>query len=574
MSTSSSESQAATGTTLWQRWLTNAERSPDREAVIFWVAGEEPYRWRWAALVDRACQFAAALAARGVRAGQVCALMLRHHRDVCPLYMGVAALGAIPAVLACPNPRLHPDKFRSGLLGMANRSGLDWLLTDRALEPLVRPLVSGAESRIREILFPLEWDAPAGGTAFRPAPAASPDNACLLQHSSGTTGLQKAVVLSHRAVLEHVARYAEAIHLRPNDKVVSWLPLYHDMGLIAAFHLPLAEGIPTVQLDPFEWVLAPMLFLEALSRERGTVAWLPNFAYNFMADHVHDEDLEGLRLESVRILVNCSEPVRFDSHDKFARRFAPLGLRRDTLSACYAMAETTFAVTQSTPGVEAGRLEASRDELAAGRYRPARDGEPARSCVSSGCLLRGCAARIVGPFGEDLPDGTAGEILIRSFSLFDGYRNNPEKTAEVLRDGWYASGDLGFRWRGEYYVVGRKKDIIIVAGKNLYPEDIEDAVGRVPGVCPGRVVAFGVEDAGAGTEQVCVVAESEIVDNVGHKALRLAVIEAAMEIDVTISRVLFVPPRWLIKSSAGKPSRSANRQRVLDLLKPSEEDRP
>jgi acyl-CoA synthetase (AMP-forming)/AMP-acid ligase II len=555
---------------LWDHWQGHAQTKPEAEAVVFWVAGEEPFRWRWGPLVHAAGRYARALADRGVHSGQVCALMFRHHRNFYPLYMAVESLGAIPAVLAYPNPRLHPDKFRQGLEGMSHRSGLDWLLTDRALEPMVRPLISSPASTIRDILFPWDWELSACGEPYVPQDGRGvrPEDPCLLQHSSGTTGLQKAVVLSHRAVLEHVARYAHAIELSEHDRVVSWLPLYHDMGLIATFHLPLAAGIPTIHLDPFEWVLAPSIMLEAISRERATAAWLPNFAYNFMADNIHDEDLEGVRLDSLRLLVNCSEPVRWESHERFARRFAPFGHRRETLTASYAMAEATFAVTQSEPCREARRVDAARDELARGMFRPARDSEASRPCVSSGRLLSGCEARIVGPDGEERPDGVVGEIVIRSASLFDGYRNYPEKTAEVLVDGWYRSGDLGFLWEGEYYVIGRQKDIIIVAGKNLYPEDIEDVVGRVPGILPGRIVAFGVEDPASGTEQVWVLAETETVDEAAQGKLRQAVVEAGMQIDVTISRVRLVPPRWLIKSSAGKPSRSANRQRVLEERSP------
>lgn len=553
-------------TLLWDRWQQHAQNHPEKEAIVFWVAGEEPYRWRWGPLVETARRFAAALAAHGVGPGHVCALMFHHHRSFYPLYMGVEALGALPAVLAYPNPRLHPDKFRHGLLGMARHSGLDWLLTEHSLEATVRPMLAEAGSLVRDILFPFECDFAAAGHSFPVPNHASPDGPCLLQHSSGTTGLQKAIVLSHRAVLEHAARYAEAIRLLPSDKVVSWLPLYHDMGLIAGFHLPLAAGIPAVYLDPFEWVQAPVLMLDAISSEKGTLAWMPNFAYHLMADHIHDEDLEGLRLDSVRLLVNCSEPVRWASHDKFAKRFGPLGLGRQCLSASYAMAEMTFAVTQSPPSAEARRLDASRDALAAGRFRPADPEEMVRPCVSSGRLLHGCQARIVASDGRLLPDGEVGEIHLRSQSMFDGYRNQPQKTAEVLRDGWYASGDLGFCWEEEYYIIGRKKDIIIVAGKNLYPEDIEDAVAGVPGVIPGRVVAFGQEDPEVGTERVVLVAETEC-DPAAFPRLRMAVIEAAMQIDVTVGDVLFVPPRWLIKSSAGKPSRSANRDRVLELLR-------
>jgi acyl-CoA synthetase (AMP-forming)/AMP-acid ligase II len=371
-------------------------------------------------------------------------------------------------------------------------------------------------------------------------------------------------MLSHRAVLEHVRRYSESIRLEEEDKIASWLPLYHDMGLIAAFYVPLTAGVPIVQIDPFEWVKAPVILLEALSREKATLSWLPNFAYNLLADRVHEDDLDGLSLESVRMLVNCSEPVRAESHEKFYRRYSPFGFRREALGACYAMAETTFAVTQTSPGCAAKVLCVDREELSRGIVRITEDTRRARACVSSGVTISGCETRIVGESGEDLPDERVGEIVIRSTSLFNGYRNNPEKTAEVLMEGWYYSGDYGFRHGDEYYVIGRKKDLIIVAGKNVYPEDIEDAIGQVKGLIPGRVVAFGLEDDELGTEQICVVAETSVEGEMGMKSLRAAIVEAGMQMDVTISRAYLVPPRWLIKSSSGKPSRRENKERALN----------
>ncbi len=541
---------------------------PDAVAVVHWVAGEEPFRWRRAALIDAAMRYAVQLLDRGVKRGDVCALILRHHREVYPLYVAVSWIGALPAVLAYPNPRLHPAKFREGLVGMSRRSGLDWLLTERALESNARPLVDGGESTIRDLLFPLEWQL----SAVEPiAPAAArPEDPCLLQHSSGTTGLQKPVALSHAAVLQHVRRYGQAIALTPGDRVASWLPLYHDMGLIAALHLPFASGIPTIQLDPFEWIVAPILLLDAIHREGATLCWLPNFAYNLLADRCPDEEMEGIRLDGMRLFINCSEPVRAESHDRFLARFSPHGVRAQALAACYAMAETTFAATQTRAGTEPRVLKASREELAHGRFREARPGEAERRCVSSGAPISGCAVEVVDeqqrPVGEDV----IGELRIRSVSMFEGYRNYPEKTGQVLRDGWYYSGDYGFVHDGEYFVIGRKKDVVIVAGKNIYPEDVEDAVSRVEGVLPGRVVAFGVDDETMGTESIAVAAETEVQDDAVLRRLRRDVIEAAMQLDMTISRVYFVPPRWLIKSSSGKPSRSANRARALAELRASD----
>ena len=441
---------------IWDHWSRFGEDTPDREAVVHWTSGEEPFRWTWGSLLAEASRYALLLQDLGVRKGDVCALIIRHHRSFYPIYMAVSSLGALPAVLAYPNSRLHPEKFREGLEGMARRSGLDWLLTERDLEPSTNPLVSRAGSTVRGIFFPLEWVGDREkAAAVRQRKEAHPGDPCLLQHSSGTTGLQKAVVLTHRAVLEHVLRYGESIDASPKDKIVSWLPLYHDMGLIAAFYLPLTLGIPVVQIDPFEWVSAPVIFLEAVSREKGTMAWLPNFAYNLMADRIHEEDLEDVRLDSVRMLINCSEPVRSESHEKFRRRFGPYGLRGEALAACYAMAETTFAATQTAPGVEAKRVNADRAELAQGRLRVVDDEGSSRACISSGEPIPGCELRIVDDFGVDLPEGRVGELVIRSVSLFDGYRNNPVKTAEVLRNGWYFSGDYGFSLHGEFYIIGR-----------------------------------------------------------------------------------------------------------------------
>ena len=386
----------------------------------------------------------------------------------------------------------------------------------------------------------------------------------LLQHSSGTTGLQKPILLSHSAVLTHVKNYAEAIQLDEKDKVVNWLPLYHDMGLIAAFHLPLAFGIPSVQIDPFEWVMIPSLLLEAITKEKATITWLPNFSYNMMADKIRDDELEGISLESMRMFINCSEPVRDESHKKFYNRFKQFGLKTNSLSTCYAMAETTYAVTQTEAETEPSVLLVDRQKISKGKIKLSSNFESSRKCVSSGKVIKGCRVKIVDENWNEIRDNSIGEIAIKSVSMFDGYRNYPEKTAEVLKDGWYFSGDYGFKYKNEYYIIGRKKDIIIVAGNNIYPEDVEDAISKVEGVVPGRVVAFGEEDNEIGSEQVSVIAEININDDGERKKLRTDIVKAGMEMDITIRKVYLVPPRWLIKSSAGKPSRKANKERILN----------
>jgi acyl-CoA synthetase (AMP-forming)/AMP-acid ligase II len=229
------------------------------------------------------------------------------------------------------------------------------------------------------------------------------------------------------------------------------------------------------------------------------------------------------------------------------------------------MAEATFAVTQSAPDSQLVVMAIDRTELAKGKASIPADESEARLCVSSGTLLPGCDIRIVDDSGREIREGAVGEFAIRSVSLFDGYRNYPEKTAEVLRGGWYFSGDLGFQYGADFFVIGRKKDLIIVAGNNIYPEDVESAVSTVTGVIPGRVVAFGEEDIKMGTERLCVMAETGIADASGQKQLRIAILKAGMAIDVSIANIYLAPPRFLIKSSSGKLSRQANKVRV-DLI--------
>lgn len=555
--------------TIWHRWCENADKSPESVAIVHWRAGETPFRWSWGELIRTAQLYAAALASRGINRGDVCAIIIRHNPLLYPVYLGCVFAGAIPAILAYQNPRLHPEKFREGLEGMGKRSGLDWILTERALEGVLQPLLGNGRSTIHGLQFPFERDDYFAGVGPEvPGGAVQTirdSDPLLLQHSSGTTGLQKPVLLSHRAVLDHVTQYAKFLAVSKADKIVSWLPLYHDMGLIAAFHLPMALGIPTIQIDPFEWVLAPSLLLEVMSAERATMAWLPNFAFSMMADKIKDEDLEAVTLDSCRMLINCSEPVRYRDQEKFFRRFAFRGFRKEALSSCYAMAETTFAVTQTAPGCEPTTLAVDPQTLAKGIAAPVVDPSGAKVCVSSGALIPGCRIQIVDDEFKDLEEGRVGEVLIKTPWMFDGYRNYPEKTAAAIRDGWYLSGDYGFRYGSDFYIIGRKKDVIIVAGNNIYPEDVEAVVNGLDGVIPGRVVAFGEEDADFGSERLSVVAETPLTDEVKLRQLRMAILKAGMGMDISITNVYLVPPRFLVKSSAGKPSRSANKERVLRL---------
>ncbi|PKL81965.1 MAG: hypothetical protein CVV24_12570 [Ignavibacteriae bacterium HGW-Ignavibacteriae-3] len=555
--------------TLWERWQRNAIKNPEREAIVHCVAGEEPTRWTYRSLIETAKKISVKIREAGIRKGDVCAIIMHHNPMFYPLYLGISRTGALPAVLAYPNPRLHPEKFRQGVEGMSQRSGLDYILTETDLDPVIRPLIEKPGSTIKSVFFPLEWDIknnidPAADAEIEQISASVKENdPILLQHSSGTTGLQKPVVLSHRAILNHVENLGNGFRLTDNDKIVSWLPLYHDFGLIACLHIPLAYGITVVQINPFEWVLAPILLLEAITKERGTLTCLPNFAYNVLAEKIHDDELNEINLESMRLLVNAAEPVRHDSHQKFVAKFVKYGLNPLSLAVLYGMAEVTLGLTVTVPGKPITELVVDRNELSRGVVKLADNNSVKRVCVSSGRLLNGCEARIVDENRKDIADGLVGEVAVKSVSMFDGYRNYPEKTAEVVEDGWYFSGDYGFRYNDEFFIIGRKKDLIIVAGKNIYPEDIEDALNHLKGIIPGRVIAFGEEDEKMGTEQIAVIAETKAESEKEKNDLRMDILKAGMAIDINIHKVYLVPSRWLIKSSAGKPSRKANKERIM-----------
>ncbi len=555
--------------TLWKKWLQNAQLTPDKDAIVHWIAGEEPVRWTFSSIVESAKQFSHHIRKAGIKKDDVCAIIIRHNPFLYPLYMGISRTGALPAILAYPNPRLHPEKFRQGLEGMAQRSGLDYILTERELEPIIRPLIEKPGSTIKAVFFPLEWDVnrklnkEEDDRIEQAASEVKETDVFLVQHSSGTTGLQKPIAVTHKALLEHAVSCNNALHLSSGDIAASWLPLYHDMGLIGAFHIPFLSGMTSVHISPFEWILAPILLLEVITKEKATFSYIPNFAYNFLAEKIPDEELEGTDLSSLKLLINGAEPIRHDSHEKFVARFTKYNLNPLCLATVYGMAELTLTLSYSEPGKPLTELRLDRNKLSEGRVKFAGKDSIERVCVSCGKPINGAEAHIVDVNRRELPESFVGEIAVKSISLFEGYRNYPEKTAEVVEDGWYFTGDYGFKYNDEIYVIGRKKDLIIVAGKNLYPEDIEDTLNNVEGVIPGRVIAFGEEDASLGTEKVSVVAETKLETDAEKNKLRVDILKAGMTIDVNISKVYLAPPRWLIKSSSGKPSRKANKERLI-----------
>ncbi|MBI5957976.1 MAG: AMP-binding protein, partial [Chloroflexi bacterium] len=387
-----------------------------------------------------------------------------------------------------------------------------------------------------------------------------------LQHSSGSTGLQKGVMLSHGAVLNQIAAYSAAIRLTPQDVIVSWLPLYHDMGLIAGFIMPVVQGIPLVLMSPFHWVREPLILLRTIHDYKGTLCWLPNFSYNFLATRIRKSALDGLDLSSLRAVINCSEPVRHDSHVTFAERFTEYGLAPLALQTCYAMAENTFAVTQSEIGAAPVVDEISRDLIMTQRRAQPLNGSsaPSMTMVSCGQAIPNTEIRIVDAERRDLPERYVGEIALRSDCMLTGYYHRADATGEAMQDGWYFTGDYGYLADGELFITGRKKDLIIVAGKNIYPQDIENILNDIPGVHPGRTVAFGVLNEQLGTEDIAVIGEVETEDPDELDQIKREIRgRIAQTTDVMAHYVHLVGPNWLLKTSSGKIARGANKDKFI-----------
>jgi len=534
-------------------------RTPnDSPAIIYLSLEAEPIIVSRARFVHSITAYAAALREMGIQPRDL--VVIAHTQDLESIYAfwGAILLGAIPSMFSTLTEKLDPDIYTANLTELVKRSQVHAVLTTDNFAPTLADRVGCPVYGSQTLLASLS-DSP----EFTPnAPA--PDEIALLQHSSGTTGLQKGVALSHTAVLNQLASYADAIALNEQDVIVSWLPLYHDMGLIAGFLMPLIQGIPLVLMSPFEWVKSPAMLFRAIDTYRGTLCWLPNFAYNHCARRIRQRDLEGLSAASMRMFINCSEPVYAESHELFTERFALRGVVPSMLAVSYAMAENTFAVTQTAPGVVPTLDVIDRVALQSDlRAVPvAADHPNSLVKVSCGLPIHGVEVRTVDAEGQPLSERVVGEIVVRSDSMLSGYYMRPD--LQPFRDGWYLTGDRGYLAEGEVYIVGRSKDLIINAGKNVYPGDIEAIVNTVSGVHAGRAVVFGVPDEREGTELIAVVAEVETDDPDARKAIIQNIRQAvAQRSTVTLNYVQLVDARWLIKTSSGKIARAANRDKWL-----------
>src|SRR5687768_9683662 len=371
-------------------------RTPERVAVYLQFSGREDLPITYDQLLQGANAYASTLRLAGIKPGDVVVLILQHGEDLIYAFWGTILYGAIPAIMPFLTEKLSPERYRADLATLVSVTKPSAIITYPEFEAEIQLTLSDVASSCSVLTTDrltsktvLNFDSLAGFSR-------NPENIVLLQHSSGTTGLQKGVALSHQAVFNQLNAYGQSLELNGSDVIVSWLPLYHDMGLIAGFIMPVLSGVTLVLSSPFDWVRAPYKLLQSISKHRGTLVWLPNFAYNFSAQKIRDRHIEGVDLSSLRAIINCSEPVRWESHQAFYERFKAYGLKPEMLQTSYAMAENVFSVTQSSLGGEPAIIEIDRETFMAERVAKSPiDGHPAMKMMSSGRPLENVKVKVL-----------------------------------------------------------------------------------------------------------------------------------------------------------------------------------
>jgi 1-acyl-sn-glycerol-3-phosphate acyltransferase len=534
-----------------------AERDPGRTHVVLRLDDETAQRITYGELWSRAGAVAGGLRATGVEPGDSVALMLRTEPGFFGAFFGVLRAGAVPVPVYPPTRPSHLAEYAARQVKILDNAQARLLVTF----PEVERVAGLLQPRVRSL---------AGVTTLEqlpvatpPAdPAVGPEARALIQYTSGSTGDPKGVQLTHANLLANIRALGRALDVRPDDVCVSWLPLYHDMGLIGLWLGALYHGVPAVILPPLSFLARPARWLRTISAHRATLSAAPNFAYDLCVKRVTDADLEGVDLGRWRLAMNGSEAVSPETIARFTRRFAPHGFRAEAMCPVYGLAESSVGLTLTPPGRGPGLDRVRRPTFErTRRAEPATAGEAALTFVSSGVALPGHEVRIVDAEGRSLPDRVEGRVHFRGPSVTSGYFRNPAATAAALHAGWMDSGDLGYRAGGELYVTGRSKDVIIKAGRNLYPQEVEELVGDVPGVRKSCVAAFGVGDPAIGTERLVVVAETRLRDPAARARLEAAVRERVVDaLGLPADTVGLAEPGSVLKTSSGKIRRSATRE--------------
>jgi acyl-CoA synthetase (AMP-forming)/AMP-acid ligase II len=512
-------------------------------------------------LYHKAIKLAGALAARGVKKGDRVLIVLPTSFDFVVMFFASELVGAIPVPSYPPAALEKVEQAIDRLCHIAHHAGAAWVVSSRELVLLLGEIALHVRS-VRA-LVPFEDLDERGRAADAPKPRAVADDPAFIQYTSGSTGRPKGVLLVHENLVSNIHAIGQAARIGRKDVVVSWLPLYHDMGLIGALLFSIYWRLPLVLMPPTAFLMKPSRWLWAIHRHRGTLSPAPNFGYALAVKRIRPSEREGLDLSCWRVAFNGAEPVNVRTIVDFQRAFEPFGFPKHAMLPVYGLAESSLAVTFPDPW-EPLRFEVvDRAALAAGRAVDA-GGAGSTAIVSVGRAVPGHQVVVVDEHGTPVREREVGHIVVRGPSVMQGYFRDDDATSQVMVDGWLWTGDLGYVSHGELFVTGRAKDLIIVRGKNHYAEDLEAVAERVEGVRAGGTAAFGIYDEAKAQDLVVMVCETKYE----KESARLALVENVgstvnQYCGIHVDEVVLVPPGTIPKTSSGKRQRALCRELYL-----------
>lgn len=544
---------------------------PERIAFVFETPGETERRYNYAQLHAACLKRAAGYHKEGLRKGDRLAMIVPMPEDFVLSFLGATLAGIIPVPMYPPVALGKVESYTKNAEHIVASSGARALLTTKQVRPIVGSLLE--QGAVEKLLLTdhLDLDAPTAGVEAE----VTGDDICFLQYTSGSTSAPKGVIVTNenlRANAWAIMRTGrESVDARDDDWGVSWLPLYHDMGLIGFVIAPLFDRIPITFLPTMEFVKRPVYWLEMLTKYKASITFAPNFAYALAARRVRDADLPSYDLSRMRVAGCGAEPIQPATLRMFVDRLKPAGMKYSALLPCYGMAEATLAMSFEPTGEDLLTDKVDMDAFRAGHAKPFDPAVPdARSVeiVACGKAMQGHELAAFDEEGNRLPDRMIGELGFKGPSVTKGYYGNPEATAQSFRGEWLFTGDLGYLADGHVYVCGRVKDMIIVNGRNYYPTDIEWLVQDVEGVRKGSVVAFSVQPEGAASEQLVVVAEWAAKDRPSEDALvviQKKIMEVVQsQVGINAWKVVMIPAGTIPKTSSGKLQRRRTKQQFED----------
>jgi len=498
---------------------------------------------------------AAHLAAAGLSKGDRLAIMIVEAHEFVLTFLGAIHAGIVPVPISPPMTTKSGDSYLSTVARIVTQSGAKLLVTTEATRSYAIGAAIPEDVRVATVGEIFDGDTP----DFTP-PLIEPDDICFLQYTSGSTTAPRGVMVTHANLINNTSHFfgPHGFDRRPEDIGISWLPLYHDMGLIGFILGPLIHNGPVIILPTTSFARDPRMWLRAIDKYRATITYAPNFAYGHVLKRLRDQDLAELDLSCWRIAGCGAEPIHAATLRAFAERLAPAGFRAEAFVPSYGMAESTLAVTNRRQGDDFRTLKLDAGQLRQGRAHPIAEDEDGRAVeiVSCGRWFSDFEVRIIDSEGNLLEDRWVGEIIVRGPSVAAGYFDNPEATTGTWRDGWLHTGDQGFTDAGELFICGRNKELIIIRGANYYPQDIEWQVRDLPGVRRGNVCAFSIEEREQ--ERLVVLVEADPRESEGlEKAVRTTIQET---MGIEVHRVMLVPSGTLLRTTSGKLRRNGMKQ--------------